>query len=167
MARQKSQKGQGGQTAVISVRLTPKLRYLTELAARKTRRSVSNFIEWAVAESLKQVVLREQPEITVASRSGYLWNVHEADRFVRLAHEYPDLLTHGEQILWGVIRSSRFLWRESEGPDAALLHADYLPPDGYFVFERLREHWDAFKAVARGEAEPATLPGMSSDEPER
>ena len=163
MTKQKASNGQGGQTAIISVRLTPKLRYLTELAARKTRRSVSNFIEWSVAESFKQVILREQPgaDITIANRSSYLWSVHEADRFVKLAYEYPDFLTHEEQILWSIIRSNKFIWHKDEGADDTFVHANYMPPYGCLILERLRKHWDTFNAVASGEAELTALPGGS------
>ena len=43
----------------VTVRLDPKLRYLAELAARKQRRSLSSYIEWAVEDSLSRVPLRE------------------------------------------------------------------------------------------------------------
>jgi hypothetical protein len=148
MAKQKALKGV--QTAIVSVRLNPKLRYLTELAARKHRRSLSNFIEWAVAESLQDVDLQGLPETahdngTLADRSNYLWDTHEADRFVKLACDYPDLLTHEEQILWQLIRASKFLWRKYEGSDEITPLTNYLPPDKYFIYERLREHWGKFK----------------------
>ena len=195
MAKQKALSGQGGQTAIVSVRVTPKLRYLTELAARKQRRSVSNFIEWAVAESLQDVVLGGLPgnlrnafrggeaenlqdivfgglpesghgDATVADQSTYLWEVHEADRFIKLACDYPELLTHEEHILWCIVRSNKFLWRKYEGSDEISVRTNYMPPDRYFIYERLREHWDKFKAVAMGEAELSTLVGLFEADPE-
>ena len=170
MAKQKAPHGQGGQTSIISIRSNAKLRYLTELAARSQRRSVSNYIEWAIAESLQDVVLgglpaNGQENPTLADRSNYLWDVHEADRFVKLACEYPELLTHEENILWSIVCSSKFLWRKFEGSDEISARTNYLPPDKYFIYERLREHWDKFKAVAKGEAELSTLPGWSGTPP--
>ena len=44
-------------TKTIGFRLEPKLRFAAELAARKQRRSLSNFIEWAVEEAVKNVTL--------------------------------------------------------------------------------------------------------------
>jgi len=34
------------------------------------------------------------------------------------------------------------------------------------MIERLREHWESFKAVAKGDAELTTLPGWSGTDPE-
>lgn len=34
----------------VTMRLTPKLRYLAELAARKHRRTLSSYIEWVLAQ---------------------------------------------------------------------------------------------------------------------
>ena len=56
MAR--AQKDRGGsklnRTETVTIRLDPKLRYLTELAARKQRRTVSSFIEWANRANAKR-----------------------------------------------------------------------------------------------------------------
>jgi hypothetical protein len=171
MARKMNDKAGGSKrTEIISVRLDPKLRYSAELAARKQRRALSNFIEWAVEQALKRVYLNENPEaphlnVSIFNRATYLWDIHEADRFVKLASDYPDLLTHEEQILWQLIRKSAFLWRKQDGT----LPSDdvrLLPLETHFHFERLREHWDTFKAVANGEAEPSTLPGWSPSDHE-
>ena len=45
-----------------SIRLEPQVRYLVELAARIQRRNLTNFIEWSLEESLKQVKLRPDGE---------------------------------------------------------------------------------------------------------
>ena len=168
IARQKALSGQSEHTTVISVRLSPKLRYFTELAARKHRRSVSNYIEWAVADSFKDVNLGGLPETshnpgstTLADKSNYLWDVYESDRFVKLASDYPGLLTHEEQILWKLICANKFLWREHEDSDKITPLTNYMSPDTYFIYERLREHWSTFKAVVKGDAELTALPGWS------
>src|SRR6516165_4850387 len=43
----------------VTVRLDPKLRYLGEIAARKQRRTVSSFIEWAIEDVLRRVSIEE------------------------------------------------------------------------------------------------------------
>ena len=40
-------------TEIVTIRLTPKLKYLADIAARKHRRTLSSFIEWALAETIK------------------------------------------------------------------------------------------------------------------
>ena len=51
--------GAGKKSEVVTVRLDPKLKYLAELAARKHRRPLSSYIEWAVEQSLSRVWLEE------------------------------------------------------------------------------------------------------------
>lgn len=152
-------------TKVVGVRLEPKLRYLAELAARKQRRSLSSFIEWAVEESLSRVLLYEgsgQDEDlsrSVADEAAELWDADDAERFARLAMTHEDLLTHDEQLLWKVIKDrglmsvggySRY---GGSAPDWAKL--DQL------VFPQLREHWEMFRRVASGEASRDDLPTWS------
>lgn len=144
----------------VSIRLDPKLRYLAELAARKQRRTLSSYVEWAVEKSLESVMLREPPASSfpesVADMAGELWDVDEAERFVRLANRYPDLLTHDEQVLWKLIRENGYLWKGSFGSDGEWGWNTYKPTN--LVVSRLNEHWQAFQQVARGEADKSTLP---------
>src|SRR5262245_48553034 len=83
-------------TATVTLRLDPRLRYLTELAARKQRRTVSSFVEWSIEQALVHVILDENKNVTVPAASVELWDPEEADRFVKLALSYPQLLTYEE-----------------------------------------------------------------------
>src|SRR5919201_1551935 len=82
----------------VTNRLDPKLRYLTELAARTQRRTVSSFIEWAIERALDHIPLREHRsgsdarEVTLGEEAEKLWDVDEADRLARLGLYYPELL---------------------------------------------------------------------------
>src|SRR5258708_17180914 len=92
----------------VSVRLDPKLRYLTEIAALKQRRNGWSFIEWAIEDSLNRVVLSERPNgetESVRDAANRLWDVDEADRFITLAFSFPDLLSHHLQVVWKLIRT--------------------------------------------------------------
>ena len=78
---------------------------MAELAAPRHRRPLSSYIEWAVEQSLSQVVLNEAfggttVSVTDAARTHALWDLDEFDRIGRLALNYPDLLTHEEQMVW-------------------------------------------------------------------
>ena len=98
----------------MTVRLDPKLRYLAELAARKQRRTVSSFIEWAIEESLKQILLCDDATTvnrTLAGRANELWDVDEADRFAKLALRFPHMLTHDEQLVWKLVCEISSFWR--------------------------------------------------------
>jgi len=90
--------GKLSRSEVVTVRLDPKLRYLADLAARKQRRTLSSFIEWAIERSLAEVKLTGAS--TVANEAAALWDVDECDRFVKLALYDESLLNYDEQVLW-------------------------------------------------------------------
>lgn len=105
--RKRKPKAAGPRTEVFAMRLDPKLKYLAEIAARKQRRSLANFIEWTIEQSLSQVCLGESGfndgGVTITDMATRLWALDEPDRLVRLANLYPDLLTYDEQLIWRVI----------------------------------------------------------------
>lgn len=167
MATQEKRKGGGGKlsrTETVTVRLDPKLRYLAELASRKQRRTLSSFIEWAVQDSLERIWLRESDSTSsIADETNRLWDVDDADRFAKLALRYPDMLTHDEQVRWKLIQENGFLWRGREvGSKWA-----WKVEESSLIFERLREHWDKFIAVAQGDAEKSILPAWKTEEPKK
>lgn len=143
---------------VTTVRLDPKLRYLAELAARKQRRTLSSFIEWSIEDSLSRLALKEGPDwlTSVGSEAENLWDVDAADRLVKLALRYPELLTHEEQVLWKLIRENGYLWAGQFGKTSK--QWEWVLSEDRFVFARLREHWERFLAVAAGEQTAVILP---------
>lgn len=165
MAEGDKRKGGGGKLArseTVTVRLDPKLRYLAELAARKQRRTLSSFIEWAIEDALSRVLLREgngynnDYGISIADAAPVLWDVDDADRFAKLALNYPHLLTHDEQILWKLVRENGYLWRGKYR--AVDNNWSWEIEERSLIFQRLREHWDAFVAVSKGEGDKGSLP---------
>jgi hypothetical protein len=159
MGNQKSPRAGGGKlvrTEIVTVRFDPKLRYLAELAARKQRRTVSSFIEWAVEDALTRVVLLYDfgpgaTDRTVASETEKLWDVDEADRFLKLAMSYPDLLTHDEQVLWKLVRENG-LYPAADPDESGEV------PD----LRRLRNCWETLKKIAAGELPRSALPAAKS-----
>lgn len=141
MAAKKIGGGKLTRSETVTVRLDPKLRYLAELAARKHRRTLSSYIEWAIEKSLGNIVLAdegEQYEQTILNQASDLWDVDEADRFVKLAQAYPDLLTHEEQLIWKVVQESPAFGFERKTID----------------YQYLREKWEIVRQYAFGEITP-------------
>lgn len=138
-------------TEITTIRLDPKLKYMAELAARKQRRTLSSYIEWAVDQSLRSVTLEEgqnyEDRVSVADAIDRLWDVDESERFVRLAIRYPDLLTHEEQELWkmlsdsGLLHAARF--RDGQGQVGW-----HLPTLEDHVFPAIRSIWAEIKQAA-------------------
>lgn len=172
MARKKQRK-EGEQSMArsitVGVRLDPKLRYLAELAARKQRRSLSSYIEWAIQDNLSRMLLREGSGhdndygTSIADAAPALWDVDEAERLAKLALNYPDLLTHDEQVLWKLIRENGYLWRGHYHKVSR--EWTWQVEEGSLNFQRLREHWDGFLAVARGEMGKDELPAWPKVKP--
>jgi hypothetical protein len=166
---QNKRRGGGGKLArseTVTVRLDPKLRYLAELAARKQRRTLSSFIEWAIEESLKSIHFQGTGDDfgpSAASVAAELWDVDEPDRFAKLALNYPDMLTHEEQVLWKLVRENGYVWKghhDNTGKWKWRVEPTSL------IFERLREHWATFIAVAHGEADGSALPTWQKIKPD-
>lgn len=165
MATDNKRKTGGGKltrSETVTVRLDPKLRYLAELAARKQRRTLSSYIEWAIEESLNHVVIEEdktfggQNDRTVADVATTLWDVDDSDRFAKLAIRYPDMLTHEEQTLWKLIRENGSLWKGRY--DQSSSEWTWRVDESTLVIERLRELWELFNQIAKGEADKTELP---------
>jgi hypothetical protein len=147
---------------VVTVRLDPRLKYLAEIAGRKQRRTLSGYIEWAVEQSLQRVLLREtdnsRDDVSVAAAESMfnLWDVEEADRVVRLAIEFPELLTYEEQLIWKLVRDCGYLWKG--GYSASDGKWEWTVSLSKLIWDRLREHWPTFKKVADGEFSKERLP---------
>lgn len=151
-------------TETVTVRFDPKLNYLCELASRAQRRTKSSFVEWAVAEALKNVELPEVIEfedfdnprhVTISEKSGELWEVDDAERLVALALIAPALLAHDEQLIWKLIKENGAVWKgRYDGSD----EWTWDTKSTSLIRDRLRENWEKFKAVAAGELPKDQLP---------
>lgn len=171
MAEQEKRKAGGGKLSrseTVTVRLDPKLRYLAELAARKQRRTLSSFVEWAVQDCLERERLSESwgdnPGVSIADEASQLWDVDDADRFAKLALHHPEMLTHEEQIRWKLVRENGYLWRGKY--EGTTREWTWRVDESRLIFARLREHWDVFCAVAKGEADKEKLPTWLKKDPE-
>lgn len=158
MAEPERRKGGGklSRSETVTVRLDPKLRYLAELAARRQRRTLSSYIEWAMEDSLKHFSLDLNGNGTLADEAEALWDVDDADRFARLALRHPDLLTHEEQVLWKLVRENGLLWRGSY--NNVDREWSWTVKEASLIFDRLRKHWATFCSVADGSASSSELP---------
>lgn len=136
-------------TEVFAMRLDPKLKYLAEIAARKQRRSLANFIEWAIEQSLDSVnISRLGNKVSnVADEAEKLWALDEPERLVKLASSYPDLLTYDEQLIYRVLK-------EYSAPNKVKHKntSDFFVSKGYFndalELDLIRKCWTEIKAFA-------------------
>ncbi len=155
----------------VSVRLDPKLRFAAELAARKHRRTLSSFIEWAVEEATQRVPLSipdHQGETDYAYDAiEKVWDVDEADRFAKFALEFPFLLTHEEEVLWKLICENGYVWkgRFIDNEIRGVSEWRWKTKIESLIFKRLRENWEVFNSVAKGDSPESDLPGAELERP--
>ncbi|MBF0186193.1 MAG: hypothetical protein HQM06_17635 [Magnetococcales bacterium] len=134
--------GKLSRSETVTVRLDPRLRYMAEMAARKQRRTLSSFIEWAVEESINRTIIYEgsgqdgDESKTFAEVADKLWDVDEVERLARLAILHPDLLTYDEQKVWKIIKDCFILTPAQKS--AREYDWDVLEIQ---VFPRIRELW--------------------------
>ena len=107
----KSSSGSGAKSDVITVRLSPKLKYGLELLSRKQHRPLSSVVTWAI----EQIMTNHEAGLyktTKSIKSGkgmdvsteeymfeMLWDIEPADRLVKLATHWPELMTYEEEKL--------------------------------------------------------------------
>jgi hypothetical protein len=84
----------------LNMRIDPKLKFLAELAARESQRTLSGFIEWAIKRALTPGAMQEdEPNVSEQPKPLWmegLWDVDEADRFFKLASR-QDLMSIEQQ----------------------------------------------------------------------
>jgi hypothetical protein len=153
----------GSRSETVTVRLDPKLRYLAGLAARKQRRTLSSYIEWAIEVSLGQVILtdRSNSSKSISDIASTLWDVDDSEKFAKLALNYPDMLDHAEQVLWKLICEWGYLWQRHGQPRKQWGFS--LSPEN-LNYGKLRASWDDLNKVARGEADKSVLPTWPKEE---
>jgi hypothetical protein len=100
-------------SAMLNMRIDPKLKYLSELAAREEEVTLSLFVTHAIELALQTKAQRDsEDDETETVRSPFepipskllfnegFWDEAEADRFFKLAAFRHDLLTDAEKKLW-------------------------------------------------------------------
>ena len=121
---------------IVTVRMDPKLKYGVELAARKQRRTMSSFIQWAVESALEEVTSPAPAgqEESIKKVLSAVWDPEPSDRLLNLAEKYPLLMTVEEEIIMKAIASDQFFW-----------HQGKIRP------ESVNAYWEALHKLAAGD----------------
>lgn len=136
MAAKKIGGGKLARSETVTVRLDPKLKYLAELAARKQRRTLSSYIEWVIEKSLEKIYIKKDGlDHCLAEWANELWDVDEADRFYLLTQNFPDLMTHEEEVMWKIIQEEDV----------------FKDIEGRLMVEFVRSGWEPLKKYVSGE----------------
>lgn len=157
--RRKTSGGKLSRSETVSVRLDPRLRLAAELAAGKERRSLSSFVEWCVEQQTQIINVSHERGIDGEPQpiSAYdvaieVWAPEDADSFVNLATQHPDLMVIEDMTLWSLIKDAPYLWN----PTYSHAQRQFVwQTDSSFTLKKyeLRDLWPVFKAAADGDAE--------------
>lgn len=144
MARKKKAKLK---TSKVEARVSDRLAYGVEIAARKAGMSMSGYLGRALEEKLAREGLDRKDAATMRSPLDDLWSPEEWERLVRLAAHAPELLSEEDQTLLGLIMRSPVFFTNGEAQDV-----DDMPLRGGFVRgENVGVCWGSLLQVARGE----------------
>jgi hypothetical protein len=138
-------------TEVVTARFEPQQRFVLEILARYTGKTVSSLIDKAVSDSLDKhlsAAMGTEGQLLVDIINQHMWSPFEADRFVKTAYAMKMLLNYEQQILWQLILETDSFWHytalEREGGFPA------IPLDSErFNFSALRAEWDLLKQEAQ------------------
>ena len=113
-------------TNVITLRVTPKMRFGLELLAQEHGQTLTEVVIWAVNElfSTEQIGLFRYPagQAHPVRALDHVWSPLEYERVVRLGIAFPELMSDRQKYLWGRVRETRKYWkagadRERPTPD--------------------------------------------------
>lgn len=117
----KKQPQKRNKAGAFTLRLDPKTRFAVDLLARKRKRPMTSVIEWALDLAIKD---RENGLFEKSEGDGKpknilddVWDTDEADRFVKMALNYPHFLNFDEERLWKAIREDTSLFRDGKYPN--------------------------------------------------
>lgn len=138
----------GPRSAVISIRLTPKLRFGLEMLSRLHRESLPDIISRAINDALSSEqngLWDYAPGETQHPRMlmNLLWAERPSDRLANTALHCPYLLTAAENRLWALIKSKPELWLHPDERRAETLNREALA----MTWDSLREDADMPRTV--------------------
>jgi hypothetical protein len=167
-AKKKGGGGKLSRSEVVTIRLDPKLRFAAELAARKQRRTLSSFVEWAIEKAVSEEVVKVRSldgnGDTALEAMTRIWDVEEADRFVKFAEEYRDLLNFDEERLWKLIKETPYFFKKVEQKLDPNKHLSWSANSNNIWFKRIRNNWELLHKIVAGEETQDALPKLPNDE---
>lgn len=107
-------------TNVVTLRVTPQMRFGLELLAQERGETLTEVVTWAVTElfGTEQIgLLRFATGESMATRVlDRVWSPHEHERVVRLGMYFPEFMNNRQQYLWSRVRESRKFWKQGGVP---------------------------------------------------
>ena len=150
----------------LSLRLDALLRFGIEVAMGTNGGSITGFIERAVEDALRKISVQARTgrKLALLAAICEVWNPEEAVRFVKLATDFPNLLTRNQLRLWQLMLRHRDKWTKP-GHTLLIIHPptehentfeEDVPPDNFDI-NKLKRVWPKFQAIVEGGAQESIL----------
>ncbi len=98
----------------VAVRLDARLKFASDLGARvHNNQTLSSFIEWALSRTVRELSIRSTTK-TVQNVVDEVWDIDPADRLIKLAFAYPQLLSYSEELIFKAIKGHPAFWTSPE-----------------------------------------------------
>ncbi len=135
-------------TENILVRLSAKLKYVVELAARLDKTSQARIIEQAIEDLIDDpngpLMLQRRDEAEPHNVFKETWNVDFYQRFINLAADFPGLLLPEEEAIWQTINARPADFFHQDGEDE-----DGYPRYTYVDADKVRARWEELEQRAK------------------
>lgn len=137
----------GHKSEVVTVRVTPRIRYGLELMARLHQESIPEVITRAISEAFTSedgglFVYVDDDKSQPRNLLDRVWADRPSDRLVNLALRYPAVMSRTEKTMWSVVRGTPKYWRSERARRAA------LPEESALLRDAIAEDWTAIGQAA-------------------
>lgn len=136
----------GRKSAVLTLRLTPKVRFGLELMSRVHKETIPEIVANAIAQSLTAeygglFVFTEESKERPKNLLELIWDERPSDRLINLAVRYPSVMSRTELAIWQRIRQTPKYWRSERARKAK------SPADSAVLRDVVAADWEA---ISRG-----------------
>ncbi len=130
----KARKTYAAKAEVLTVRLSPKMKFGLELLSRKQHRSLSAIVQHLLDRELREnlKVTKDVGDNIEGWREEHVrlldlvWDPYEPDRLVKLGLHSPDLLDLDEELKWKVIQDDyERYWHKAREPNYKAIRDDW------------------------------------------
>ncbi len=130
----KARKTYAANAEVLTVRLSPKMKFGLELLSRKQHRSLSAIVQHLLDRELRENlkvaidVVEADGDLHVENRRllDLVWDPLPPDRLVKLGLHSPDLLDLDEELKWKVIQDDyKRYWHGGKKPNYKAIRDDW------------------------------------------
>jgi hypothetical protein len=124
-------------------------------------------IEWAIEKAVSEESVKLYGNgnyLSALDAMKNVWDVDDADRFVKFAAEFPELLNFEEEQLWKLIRNTPYFFKEVKRKHEPNTHLSWSVSSTNIWLQRVRDYWALLNEIVAGEQNSDKLPRIPDDE---